>query len=102
MRDELDEMLAVMLGHEPPPVDRGVMTLQETADAYFARCTEIMVQIRRLEADGHINKGEALYRFRTGELRDIMEMLKRASDLGSRRLTYDQYLHEQRYGFDGD
>ena len=93
-------MMSVMLGDTSPPIDRGVMTLQEVADAYFARCTQILIEIKRLEADGVIGKGTSLYKFRTGELRDAIEMLKRASDLGSRRLTYQQFLYEERYGHD--
>jgi hypothetical protein len=42
-------------------------------------------------------RGSALYKFRTGELRSFIELSKRASELGSRRLTQEQLLHDQRF-----
>lgn len=93
-------MMAVLLGRVAPPIDRGVMTLQEVADAYYARAAEITIELHRMEADGVINKGDNLYKFRTGELRTFLEVAKRSSELGSRRLTYEQVMIEQRFELD--
>lgn len=89
--------MAVLLGHVSPPIDRGVMTLQEVADAYYARAAEITIELHRMESDGHVKRGDHLYKFRTGELRTFMDVAKRASELGSRRLTYEQVMLEQRF-----
>jgi hypothetical protein len=93
-RDELDEMRSVLLGHEDPPVDRGVLTLFEVADAYFARAKEMEQVIMRQEADGNVLKNSKTYRFRTGELRSFIELAKGAAELGSRRVTYWRALME--------
>lgn len=97
LRDELDEMKDVLMGRVEPPIDKGVMTLQEVADAYYSRAAEITIDLHRMEADGHITKGDPGYKFRTGELRMFTEMCKRSSELGSRRLTYEQMLFEARF-----
>lgn len=83
-------MMDVLLGRVPPPVDLGVSTLMEVADAYFARASEIEMLIHQLEREGKVLRGTALYKFRTGELRTFQEVAKRAADLGSRRITMEQ------------
>lgn len=92
---ELDDMTDILLGRERPPVPNGILTLMEVADAYFARASEMTMKIQRVEREGKITKTHPLYRFRTGELRTFVEMCKRASDLGSRRLTNEMSLIEQ-------
>lgn len=87
MRAELDTMRDVLMGREPPPIDNGVMTLMEVADAFFARAKEMEQIIHRHEADGVVIKGSKHYRFRTGELRSFIELAKGATELGSRRVT---------------
>jgi hypothetical protein len=87
-RDEIDEMRDVLMGRRQPPVDKGVLTLMEVADAYCARAREIEQVIMRGEADGAVIRGSKTYKFRTGELRSFIELSKSASDLGSRRITY--------------
>lgn len=87
MRDELDEMRDVLLGRKPPPVDAGVMTLMEVADAYYARAKEMEQLIHRDESDGVVIRGSKHYKFRTGELRSFIELAKGACELGSRRVT---------------
>jgi hypothetical protein len=77
----------VLLGRLDPPIDRGIMTLQEVAEAYHARASEIAMKLLRLEAEGQVVRGDKAYKFRTGELRTFMEMCSKAIDLGSRRLT---------------
>lgn len=87
LADELEEMTDVLLGRIAPPVSSGILTLLEISDAYYSRASEMTMKIQRAEREGRITKGHELVRFRTGELRTFLEMTKRASDLGSRRLT---------------
>lgn len=89
LQEEIQGYVDVLLGRLEPPVrlrDR-TLALMECADSYFARASEIKMMIHRLEREGRVTKGSALYLFRTGELATFMEMSKRAADLGSRRLT---------------
>lgn len=95
MRVELQDMVDVLTGRVPPPINAGHLTLMEVADAYYARASEMTMLIQRQEADEQVGKGSLLYKFRTGELRTFMELAKRASDLGSRRLTKEQLTFEQ-------
>lgn len=92
---ELRDMMDVLEGREEPPIDAGVMTLQEVADGYYARAGEMTMYLQQLEREGVVTKSSHHYRFRTGELRTFMEVAKRASDLGSRRLTDEQLRFEQ-------
>lgn len=94
-RDELDEYTDILLGRKMPPIDSGVMTLLEVANAYYARAQEIHMRILRGEASGLVPKGTPLYRFRTGELRAFREMAQSASELGSRRVTAARMEYEQ-------
>ena len=94
MRSEIDDMTAVLMGREDPPVEAGIMSLLEVADAYYARAAELTMLLQRAEQEGHILRGTALVKFRTGELRTFLEMSKRAADLGSRRLTHESMLVE--------
>lgn len=84
---ELEGYLDILMGRVPPPIEAGELTLMEIADAYFARACEIQMKIMEMERDGGTFKGSSYYKFRTGELRTFIELTKRASDLGSRRLT---------------
>ena len=102
LSEEITAYLQVMLGREDPPVNYGVMTLMEVAHAYYARGREIEMEILHQERENVIAKNSALYKFRTGELRSFLELTKRAIDLGSRRLTHEQLLHDKRYEYDGD
>lgn len=90
MRAELQDMTDVLLGREDPPIDVGVGTLMEVADAYFARASEMEMEIHAAEREGRVVRGSPHYKFRTGELRTFQEMAKRAADLGSRRITIQQ------------
>lgn len=87
LRIELQEMTDVLLGREEPPIDTGISTLMEVAEAYHARGKEIEMQFHIAESDGVITKGSAHYRFRTGTLRSFIELCKGAMELGSRRVT---------------
>lgn len=95
MREELQDMTDVLLGRAEPPINMGIGTLMEVADAYFARASELTMLLQEGEATGTITRGSAHYKFRTGELRTFAEMAKRAADLGSRRVTVEQLRFEQ-------
>lgn len=77
----------VLLGRSSPPTEAGDMTLMEIANAYLSRALEIDSLIHEAEREGGVFKGSHYYRFRTGELRDFIEVAKKAQELGSRRLT---------------
>lgn len=94
MQNELIDMTNVLLGREQPPIEKGVMTLMEVADAYYARASELTMLIQAGEREGTVLRNSAMYKFRTGELRTFMEMSKRAAELGSRRITYAQLQFE--------
>lgn len=107
MRAEIQDMTDVLLGRKPPPIDKGLFTLQEVADAYFSRASEMTMLIQDGEREGKIPKGSVYYKFRTGTLRTFLEMTKRAADLGSRRLTYMQLVYQEKrdtvlLGYDHD
>jgi hypothetical protein len=105
LRQELQDYTDVLLGRESPP--RGTrgrtLSLMECADAYFARASEVKMQIQRLEAEGRVMRGSAHYKFRTGELQTFMDMARKASELGSRRLTEATLRMEaEKYGHETD
>lgn len=84
---ELKDMMDVLLGREEPPVDTGISTLMEVAEAYHARAKEMEAMIHEWEREGVVAKGSSMYRFRTGQLRSFIELAKGSMDLGSRRVT---------------
>ena len=96
MREEIDEMKDVLLGRVKPPVDTGITTLMEISEAYHARGVEMSMGLHRQEANGQVLKGSGHYKFRTGELRDFIELCRRAMDMGSRRVTALQMEMEAR------
>lgn len=96
MRDELDSMKDVLLGRVTPPVDTGISTLMEVAEAFHARAKEMEMHLHRAEADGHVLRGTKHYRFRTGELRSFIELVAKTMELGSRRITATQLEMEMR------
>lgn len=94
--DELDHMKDVLMGRLPSPIDSPYLGLQEVATAYHSRACELEMIIHRGEREGLVTRGSDYYKFRTGELRDFTELAKRAAELGSRRLTQEQLLAQQR------
>jgi len=86
LSNELLDYTDVLMGRKAPPME-GVLALMETADAYFARASEIEMLIQKKVREGTISSSNPYNKFRTGELRNFKELAKRASDLGSRRLT---------------
>ncbi len=97
LRDELLSYTDVLLGRVPPPVESPYLDLMEIATAYYARAMEIDMLIHELEDKQKVVRGAPHYRFRTGQLRSFIDMAKRLCDLGSRRLTQETLLSQQRY-----
>jgi hypothetical protein len=95
--DELLSYTDVLLGRVDPPVDSPYLSLMEIASAYHARALEIEMMILWEESHNRVIRGHPLYKFRTGQLRSFIEMSKKMADLGSRRLTQEALLSEQRY-----
>lgn len=91
-------MLDVLQGRDEPPIDNGEMTLHEVASGYYARAMEIQMLLHRAEQDGTVLRSSRAYKFRTGELRDFIDIAKNACELGSRRVTWAQISQEARYG----
>lgn len=92
IRNELEEMRRVLLGHEDPPINLGLMTLMEVAEGYYSRACDIEQQIIRAEQEGRIPKNSGYHTLRTQEIRSFKDMSKSAAELGSRRVTYVQNL----------
>lgn len=99
LHDELLGYANVILGRADPPLqlDGFYLDLMEVAAAYYARAKEIDMLIHWEEQNRRVIRGSAYYKFRTGQLRSFMEMAKMMADLGSRRLTQERLLVEQRY-----
>lgn len=96
LEHEIDEMVDVLLGRVPSPINSPYLAMQEVATAYYARAQEIDMMIHRAEREGTCLRGSDHYRFRTGELRSFIELAKRCAELGSRRLSQEQLLASQR------
>lgn len=93
---ELEEYMDIILGRKDSPIDSPYLTLAEVATAYYCRAQEIDATIHAGERSGDIVRGSPYYKFRTGELRSFIELAKRASELGSRRLTQERLIHDAR------
>lgn len=74
------------------------MSLMEYANGVYSRAVEITMLIQRGEAQGHVAKHSDHYKFRTGELRNFVELSRQAIDLGSRRITAAKMEYELQYG----
>lgn len=96
LADELLGYVAVLQGHADAPVSSPYLSLAEVASAYHARAREIEMLIHIGEDNKQIRRGEPYYRFRTGTLRSFIELTRKMYDLGSRRLTQEQLLTNQR------
>jgi hypothetical protein len=94
--EELDGYKDILLGRLPSPIDSPYLALQEVATAYHSRACELEMIIHRGEREGLIPKGSPYYKFRCGELRDFQELAKKCAELGSRRLTQETLLTQQR------
>jgi hypothetical protein len=94
-----------MMGRSDPPLqlDGFYLDLMEVAAVYYARAKEIDMLIHREEQERRVIRGSPYYKFRTGQLRSFMEGAKMMAELGSRRLTQERLLYEQRLdGGNGD
>lgn len=94
--EELQGYTDILLGREEPPVDSPYLQLAEIATAYYARGLELDMLIHQGEDEGVIKRGSQYYRIRTGVLRSFIDMTKRMADLGSRRLTQETLISQQR------
>lgn len=90
--DELLEMLHTMQGRADAPIESPYLSLMEVATAYMARGFEMEMLILNQEHDGEFG----LRKFRTGPLRSFIEAARKFVDLGSRRLTQEVLLSDQR------
>lgn len=90
LMSEVQDMWDVLLGRKEPPIDVGVSTMMEVADAYFARGCEIAALILTKERSHELPRTSKYIKFRTGELRLFIDVAKRAAELGSRRITAKQ------------
>ena len=96
MRTELKQYTDVLLYRTPMPISVGINTLYEVAVAYYSRAKEIEMGIKEMENKNHIQKNSPLYKFRTGELSDFLDLAKEQTRLGSRRITVaSMYIKEQ-------
>lgn len=96
LEHEIDEMVDVLMARVDAPVESPYLALMEVATAYFARAQEIDLLIHRAEREGVVFRGTDYYRFRTGELRSFIELARKCAELGSRRLSQEQLLTQQR------
>ena len=94
---EIQGYMDILLGREPSPINSPYLAMAEVATAYYARAQEIDAMIHAAEREGAIMRGSPLYKFRTGELRSFIDLAKRCAELGSRRLTQEQLLQQQRF-----
>lgn len=94
--DELLEMTLVLKGHADAPVESPYLQLMEVATAYLTRAYEIEMLIHRGEHDQVIERGSELFKLRTGPLESFINACRRLADLGSRRLSQEALLSEQR------
>lgn len=99
LQEEFLDYANIMLGRADPPteIDGYYLDLMEVAAAYYARAKEVDMLIHFEEQNRRVIRGSPHYRFRTGQLRTFMEMAKVMADLGSRRLSQEKLLQEQRY-----
>lgn len=94
--DELHGYTQVLLGHEESPLVSPYLTLMEIATVYLARAYEIEMFIFEGEHTDAIPPGHVLRKLRTGPLQSFINMARKLADLGSRRLSQETLLTEQR------
>jgi len=97
LQEEFTGYAHIILGRADPPVEAPYLDLMEVAAAYYARAKEVDMLIHWEEQQHRVIRGHPHYKFRTGQLRSFMEMAKMMEDLGSRRLSQERLLTEQRY-----
>jgi hypothetical protein len=92
LEEELFGYVDVLLGRQEPPINEGVLTLMEVANAYLSRAYELEMMILAAERERVIMRSDPYSKFRTGELRSFIELARKVQELGSRRLTQAQML----------
>lgn len=97
LQEELLGYVDILMGRADPDVDSPYLDLMEHAAAYFARGKELEILILGEEQSRRVVRGHPLNKFRTGQLRSFNEMAKHMADLGSRRLSQERLLEDQRY-----
>ena len=95
--DELRGYVDILLGRKESPISSPYLALAEVATAYYARAQEIDMLIHAGEREGWVVRGSPYYQFRTGELRSFIELSRKCAELGSRRLTQETLLQQQRF-----
>lgn len=95
IRDEMEHYRDVLHGRADPPIQKGVITLMEVAEGYFSRLCEIEQLILRAKAEGTLPAGMGYESLRTQEIRSFKELSKAATELGSRRLTFENLRYQQ-------
>lgn len=95
IRRELEGYRDVLMGREDPPLQKGVMTLMEIANGYFSRACEIEQLILQAKAEGWLPKNKGYETLRTQEIRSFKELSKGATELGSRRVTWEDLRWRQ-------
>ena len=95
LHDEFLGYANVLLGRDESPMVSPYLALQEVAAVYYARACEVEMLIHEGTRTGQIAVGSPLNKFRTGALRSFLAMSKMMSELGSRRLSEEQLLHQQ-------
>lgn len=95
VRAELEEYRDVLMGRKEPPLEKGVITLMEVANGYFSRACEIEQLILQAKAEGWLPKNMGYETLRTQEIRSFKELSKSATELGSRRITFENLRFEQ-------
>lgn len=99
LRHEIDGYFDILLGKQPLPIDNGILSLQESATAIYARAKYIRGVLQLAEADGRIAKNGKLHVFRTGPLQNLMDAAFKMAELGSRRVTvWQEELHQDELG----
>lgn len=98
---ELTEYIDILLGRADAPVESPYLDLMEVAATYYARGLEMDILIHDAEQRKDVIRGAPHYKFRTGQLRSFIDMAKRLSELGSRRLSQEDLLARQRFDAGG-
>lgn len=91
LASEIQDMIDVLMGRVDPPVPASrIDSMAEVAAAYYARAKEIEIKILEGEREGTVLSSSGLSRFRKGELRSFIELVKLTYEMGSRRITLAQ------------
>jgi len=98
--EELHGYVDVFLGRAESPLASPYLAMAEVATAFLSRAYELEMLIYEGEQNESIDGGRSskdpYHKLRTGALASFISMAKRLADLGSRRLTQEQLLSDQR------